>query len=225
MKNEGLRYRLSAIISKGILPLLCTATLAGCTQAAETQINETTTVTAATTATTTITTTVTATEAVTTTTTAATTTTTTTTAPRIPAEKLTPEDSGLDITYKNGWVYVYIPADYTDENIGEYFRRTEWVVYVPDENSMFRVLNGALYNKDLTKLYAVPSWCEDEETKNLPSPQKSFTVPARVEWIAPNAFHMITSERPLIYLYLHGGITRENQRELILWGGTFVIRK
>ena len=64
MKSEGLRYRLSAIISKGILSLLCTATLAGCTQAAETQINETTTVTAATTATTTVTTTVTATEAV-----------------------------------------------------------------------------------------------------------------------------------------------------------------
>lgn len=197
--------------------------VSSCTQTAEKQETQTTTVTAATTATTTVTTTVTTTEAVTTT--AAATTTTTTTAPRIPAAVLTPEDSGLEITYKNGWVYVYIPADYTDENIGEYFRRTEWVVYVPDENSMFRVLNGALYNKELTRLYAVPSWCEDEETKNLPSPQKSFTVPARVTWIAPNAFHMITSERPLIYLYIHGGITKENQKELVLWGGTFVIRK
>ncbi len=196
----------------------------GCTQAAETQTNETTTASAAVTeATTVTTTTTTVTEAVTTTTSAATT--ATTTAPRIPAEVLTPEDSGLDITHRNGWVYVYIPADYTDENIGEYFRRTEWVVYVPDENSMFRVLNGALYNKELTRLYAVPSWCEDEETKNLPSPQKAFTVPAKVEWIAPNAFHMITSERPLIYLYLHGGITEENKKELVLWGGTFVIRK
>lgn len=193
----------------------------GCTQTAETQINETTPVTTMTTATSAVTTTVTTNEAVTTTAAA----TTTTTTPRIPAEVLTPEDSGLEITYRDGWVYVHIPADYTDENIGEYFRRTEWVVYVPDENSMFCVLNGALYNKDLTKLYAVPSWCEDEETKNLPSPQKAFTVPAKVEWIAPNAFHMITSERPLIYLYLHDGITEENKKELILWGGTFVIRK
>lgn len=138
---------------------------------------------------------------------------------------LTPEDSGLEITYKDGWVYVYIPPYYTNENIGEYFRRTEWVVYVPDEHSMFRVVDGALYSTDMTILYAVPSWCEDAETKGLPSPKKAFTVPESVTWIAPNAFHMITSERPLINLYLHDGITEENRKELVLWGGTFVFRK
>ncbi len=132
---------------------------------------------------------------------------------------------GVEISYEDKWVYVNIPADYTDENIGEYFRETEWIVYVPHEDSMFCVRNGALYSKDMTKLYAVPSWSEDEETKELPSPQKAFTVPESVTWIAPNAFHMITSERPLINLYIHDGITEENRKELVLWGGTFVIRK
>ena len=132
---------------------------------------------------------------------------------------------GLEITAEDGWVYVNIPADYTDENIGEYFRETENVIYAPVDDSMFCVENGALYSKDMTKLYAVPSWCEDEETKELPNPQKAFTVPESVTWIAPNAFHMITSERPLINLYIHDGITEENRKELVLWGGTFVIRK
>ena len=131
---------------------------------------------------------------------------------------------GLEISCEDKWVYVNIPADYTDENIGEYFRETEWVVYVPAEDSMFCVQNGALYSRDMTKLYAVPSWCEDEETKELPSPQKAFTVPESVTWIAPNAFHIITSERPLINLYIHDEITEENRKELVLWGGTFVIR-
>lgn len=135
------------------------------------------------------------------------------------------EVEGLEIIFDDKWVHVNIPADYTDENIGEYFRETEWVVYVPHEDSMFCVENGALYSKDMTKLYAVPSWCEDEETKDLPGPQKAFTVPESVTWIAPNAFHMITSERPLINLFLHDGITEENRKELVLWGGTFVIRK
>ena len=146
------------------------------------------------------------------------TTTTVATAPQLTVE-------GVEISYEDKWVYVNIPADYTDENIGEYFRETEWVVYVPDEDSMFCVENGALYSKDMTKLYAVPSWAEDEDTKDLPGPKKAFTVPDSVTWIAPNAFHMITSERPLINLYIHDGITEENRKELVLWGGTFVIRK
>lgn len=169
---------------------LCGVMLAaGCTQAAETQTNETTTSAEAVAA----------------------------------APSLTVE--GLGISYEDKWVYVNIPADYTDENIGEHFRETEWVIYVPDENSGFCVENGALYSKDMTKLYAVPSWCEDKATMDLPSPKKAFTVPETVTWIAPNAFHMITSERPLINLYIHDGITEENRKELVLWGGTFVIRK
>lgn len=132
---------------------------------------------------------------------------------------------GIEISYEGKWVYANIPADYTDENIGEYFRETENVVYVPADDGIFCVSGGALYSKDMTKLYAVPSWCEDEETKELPNPQKAFTVPESVTWIAPNAFHMITSERPLINLYIHDGITEENRKELVLWGGTFVIRK
>lgn len=143
---------------------------------------------------------------------------TTTTVPALSAE-------GLEISFLADGVHVYIPADYTDENIGEYFRETENVIYEPYEDSMFCVQNDALYSKDMTKLYAVPSQCEDEETKSLPSPQKAFTVPESVTWIAPNAFHMITSERPLVNLYIHDGITEENRKELVLWGGTFVIRK
>lgn len=220
-----MRKRLIAFFSCGIM------LVSGCAsdKAEQTSVSSTTTVaittttevTTAATVTTAAETTTAVTTTVAATTAAATAVTTTTTTEKI----LTPEDSGLEITYQNGWVYVYIPADYTDENIGEYFHRTEWVVYVPHKDSMFRVINGALYNQDVTKLYAVPSWCEDENTKNLPSPQKAFTVPARVEWIAPNAFHMITSQRPLINLYLHGGITEENKKELVLWGGTFVFRK
>lgn len=187
-----------AVISLSILSLYV---LAGCTQPSEQQ-TLTTTSTSATTADATASTTATAVAA-------------------RPALQV----DGLEITYEDKWVYVNIPADYTDENIGEYFRETEWIVYVPDKNGIFHVENGALYSKDMTRLYAVPSWCEDEETKELPSPQKAFTVPETVTWIAPNAFHMITSERPLINLYLHEGITEENRKELVLWGGTFVMRK
>ena len=134
------------------------------------------------------------------------------------------EVEGLELSFLGG-VHVYIPADYTDENIGEYFRETENVIYEPDEDSMFCVSGGALYSKDMTKLYAVPAECEDEATRDLPSPKKAFTVPESVTWIAPNAFYMITSERPLINLYIHDGIADENVRELVLWGGTFVIRE
>ena len=227
MKNEGLRHRLSAVISKGILPLLCTAALAGCTQAAETQINETTTVTAATTATTTVTTTVTATEAVTTTTTAATTTTTTTTAPRIPAEKLTPEDSGLDITYKNGWVYVCIPADYTDENIGIYFNTLDDnIIFEPEKDGIFCVSDGALYSKDMTKLYSVPYQCEDEHNMLVPivGLEKSFTVPEGVTWISPNAFYKERFGEILDTIYVYEGISDENIAELNLSEFTTVKR-
>lgn len=145
-----------------------------------------------------------------------------TTAPEV-KEALSVE--GLEITYEDGGVYVYIPADYADENIGEYFRETEGVIYVPDEESMFRVENGALYNKDMTVLYAVPAECEDTvpEGGELPK-QKVFTVPESVTYIAPNAFYIITTSRPLITLYLPDGVTEENQRELVLWGGTFVHR-
>ncbi len=212
-----MRKQLTALLSCGVILVSgCASDKAEQTSAASVTTPLTTTATTTVAATTTETTT---TAATTVETTAAETTTTT-------AEViLTPEDSGLEITYQNGWVYVHIPSYYTDENIGEYFRRTEWVVYVPADNSMFRVENGALYHKDMRRLYAVPSWCEDEETKNLPNPQKAFTVPESVTWIAPNAFHMITSERPLINLYLHDGITEENRKELVLWGGTFVFRK
>lgn len=180
---------------KALFLVLCISLVTGCTQTAETQTNETTTAVPI-----------------------ETTETTAVTTPSLQVE-------GVEISYKDKWVYANIPADYNDENIGEYFRETEWVVYVPDENGIFCVENGALYSKDMTKLYAVPSWCEDEETKDLPSPKKAFTVPETVTWIAPNAFHMITSERPLINLYIHDGITEENRKELVLWGGTFVIRK
>ncbi len=189
---------------KIILLAICLSVAAGCTQTAEIQTTKNTTVS-------------------TSTTTAETT--TATSASAVTTAKPSLQVDGVEISYEDKWVYVNIPADYTDENIGEYFRETEWVVYLPDENGIFCVENGALYNKDMTKLYAVPSWCEDEETKELPSPQKAFTVPETVTWIAPNAFHMITSERPLINLYIHEGITEENRKELILWGGTFVIRK
>lgn len=132
---------------------------------------------------------------------------------------------GLEITYDGNDICVHIPADYTDENIGEYFRETEGIIYAPDEESMFRVENGALYNKDMTKLYAVPAECEDEIPEGEPIPkEKSFTVPESVTYIAPNAFYIITTSRPLINLYLPDGVTEENRKELVLWGGTFVYR-
>lgn len=181
---------------KALFLILCLSVFTGCTQTSEKQTETTPTTSVSAEA-------------------------TETTAVTVPSLQV----EGVEISCEDKWVYVNIPAVYTDENIGEYFRETEWVVYVPDESGIFCVENGALYSKDMTKLYAVPSWCEDEETKDLPNPQKAFTVPETVTWIAPNAFHMITSERPLINLYIHDGITEENRRELVLWGGTFVIRK
>lgn len=182
-------------MKKIILFLLCISALAGCTS----ETAETTTA------------------AETTTVQTAVSDVTTTTEPSLEVE-------GLELSFLGG-VHVYIPADYTDENIGEYFRETENVIYEPDEDSMFCVVEGALYSKDMTKLYAVPAECEDEATRNLPSPKKAFTVPDSVTWIAPNAFYMITTERPLINLYIHDGVADENVRELVLWGGTFVIRE
>ena len=135
---------------------------------------------------------------------------------------------GIEISYEDKWVYVNIPADYTDENIGEYFRETEWVVYVPHEDSMFCVYRGALYSKDMTKLYAVPYECEDEPSELSVDPDgnpaKVFTVPKTVTYIMPNAFFNRTETRPLKNIYIYGGVTRENVSELILWGGTFVTR-
>lgn len=132
---------------------------------------------------------------------------------------------GLTIEYDGEDIYVYIPADYTDENIGEYFRETEGIIYVPDENSIFCVENRALYSKDMTKLYAVPAECEDIIPGGSPTPvEKIFTVPESVTWIAPNAFYIITTRRPLIHIYLPDSITEENKRELVLWSGTYVHR-
>lgn len=139
------------------------------------------------------------------------------------AEAMTVE--GLEISEYDGEVHVYIPAGYTDENIGEYFRETENVIYEPDEKSMFCVVDRALYSKDMTKLYAVPAECEDIVPGGSIEPvQKSFTVPESVTWIAPNAFYIITTERPLINIYVHEGISEDNIRELVLWGGTYIIR-
>lgn len=132
---------------------------------------------------------------------------------------------GLEIEYDGEDIYVYIPADYTDENIGEYFRETEGIIYVPDEDSMFCAENRALYSKDMTKLYAVPAECEDIIPGGSVEPvQKCFTVPESVTWISPNAFYIITTSRPLINIYLPDSITEENRKELVLWGGTYVHR-
>lgn len=143
--------------------------------------------------------------------------------PEATAPEITVE--GLEVSTADGEVHVYIPADYADENIGEYFRETENVIYHADEDSIFCVVDRALYSKDMTKLYAVPAECEDIIAGGSTEPvQKSFTVPESVTWIAPNAFYIITTERPLINLYIHGGVADENARELVLWGGTYVIR-
>lgn len=132
---------------------------------------------------------------------------------------------GLEIEYDGEDIYVYIPSEYTDENIGEYFRETEGIIYVPDEDGIFCVENGALYSKDMTKLYAVPAECEDIIPGGSVEPvQKCFTVPESVTWIAPNAFYIITTSRPLINIYLPDSITEENRKELVLWSGTYVHR-
>lgn len=135
---------------------------------------------------------------------------------------------GLDIKYEGETIYVHIPADYTDENIGSHFVKHTGVVYVPHEDSMFCVYRGALYSKDMTKLYAVPYECEDEPSELSVDPDgnpaKVFTVPKTVTYIMPNAFFNRTETRPLKNIYIYGGVTRENVSELILWGGTFVTR-
>ena len=144
-----------------------------------------------------------------------------TTAPEIKVE-------GLDIAYEGDKIYVRIPSDYTDENIGSYFVKLTGVIYEPHEDSMFCVYRGALYNKDMTRLYAVPYECEDEYSERSVDPDgnpaKVFTVPKTVTWIAPNAFFNRTETKPLKNIYIYSGITKENISELILWGGTFVTR-
>lgn len=144
-----------------------------------------------------------------------------TTAPEIKVE-------GLDIEYNGDKIYVRIPADYTDENIGSYFVKHTGVIYEPHEDSMFCVYRGALYNKDMTVLYAVPYECEDEPSERSVDPDgnpaKVFTVPKTVTYIMPNAFFNRTETRPLKNIYIYSGVTKENVSELILWGGTFVTR-
>lgn len=145
----------------------------------------------------------------------------TTTAPEIKVE-------GLEIINEDGINRVIIPADYTDANIGEYFRRILNVVYEPDENSMFCVYRGALYNKDMTTLYAVPYECEDEPSEMSVDPDgnpaRVFTVPETVTYIMPNAFFVGTETNPVKNIYIHDGITSENVGELVLWCGVYITR-
>jgi len=135
---------------------------------------------------------------------------------------------GLDIEYDGDKIYVRIPADYTDENIGSHFVKLTGVIYEPHEDSMFCVYRGALYNKDMTRLYAVPYECEDEPSERSVDPDgnpaKVFTVPETVTYIMPNAFFNRTETKPLKNIYIYSGITKENLSELVLWGGTFVTR-
>lgn len=145
----------------------------------------------------------------------------TTTAPEIKVE-------GLEIISEDGINRVIIPADYTDTNIGEYFRRILNVVYEPDENSMFCVYRGALYSKDMTTLYAVPYECEDEPSEMSVDPDgnpaRVFTVPETVTYIMPNAFFVGTETNPVKNIYIHDGITSENVAELVLWCGVYITR-
>lgn len=194
--------------------LLCISALAGCNSGqTETTTSETTTITVSETAETA------------TSEDAATVKVTTTTAVSTVAPEYTELD-GLRI-YEEDALRVVIPADYTNEDIGSFFNALDDnIIFEPVEDGIFCVADGALYSKDMTKLYSAPYQCEDEHNILVPivGLEKSFTVPESVTWIAPNAFYKECFGRVLDVIYVYEGISGENIAELNLGEFTTVQR-
>ena len=201
--------------------LLCVSALAGCTsETAEAPTSETTTITVSETATSDVTTAETTTSKDVTNVKAATTTAVSTVVPEYT------ELDGLRI-YEEDALRVVIPADYTNEDIGGFFNTfDDNIIFEPDEDSMFCVVDGALYSKDMKKLYSAPYQCEDEHNILVPIAglEKSFTVPENVTWIAPNAFYKERFGGVLDTIYVYEGISDENIAELNLYEFTTVER-